>query len=166
MELLVFPKENHTFRDPKGSQVEAYVEVYVGAKLELILGPRLELCWEVFGGQVGAKTPPRCSKTRPRRAKTRQDAPKTRQDAPKTRKDAPRRLQDAPKTPQGRAKTRPRRAKTSQDARRCSQDASKTVFCSILMDLGSIFDGLYTLKRVLVSRCRLYKHIVKLMKTH
>ena len=55
MELLVFPKENHTFRDPKGSQVEAYVEVYVGAKLELILGPMLEPCWEVFGGQVGAK---------------------------------------------------------------------------------------------------------------
>ena len=52
MELLVFPKENHTFRDPKGSQVEAYVEVYVGAKLELILGPMLEPCWEVFGGQV------------------------------------------------------------------------------------------------------------------
>ena len=100
------------------------------------------------------------------RAKTRQDALMTRQDAPKTRQDAPRRFQDAPKTPQGRAKTRPRRAKTSQDARRCSQDASKTVFCSILMDLGSIFDGLYTLKRVLVSRCRLYKHIVKLMKTH
>ena len=49
MELLVFPKENHTFRDPKGSQVEAYVEVYVGAKLELILGPMLEPCWEVFG---------------------------------------------------------------------------------------------------------------------
>ena len=44
MELLVFPKENHTFRDPKGSQVEAYVEVYVGAKLELILGPMLEPC--------------------------------------------------------------------------------------------------------------------------
>ena len=55
MELLVFPVENHTFRDPKGSQVEAYVEVYVGAKLELILGPMLEPCWEVFGGQVGAK---------------------------------------------------------------------------------------------------------------
>ena len=55
MELLVFPKENLTFRDPKGSQVGAYVEVYVGAKLELILGPMLEPCWEVFGGQVGAK---------------------------------------------------------------------------------------------------------------
>ena len=51
MELLVSPKENHTFRDPKGSQVE----VYVGPKLELIFGPMMEPCWEVFGGQVGAK---------------------------------------------------------------------------------------------------------------
>ena len=47
--LLVFPMENHTFRDPKGSQVEAYVEVYVGAKLELVLGSMLDRFWEVTG---------------------------------------------------------------------------------------------------------------------
>ena len=58
MELLVFQKENHTFRDPKGSQVEAYVEVYVGAKLELILRSMLDRFWGVFGGQDGPKMAP------------------------------------------------------------------------------------------------------------
>ena len=56
--MVIFHWFFHYFRHPKGSQVEVYVEVYVGAKLEFVLGSMLELCWEVFGCQVGAKMAP------------------------------------------------------------------------------------------------------------
>ena len=58
IKTLIFHWFFHYFRNPKGSQVEVYVEVYVGAKLELVLGSMLDRFWEVFGGQDGPKMAP------------------------------------------------------------------------------------------------------------
>ena len=69
--MLIFHWFFHYFRYPKGSQVEVYVEVYVGAKLEFVLGStwiRFDIdLGSCLGSQNARKTTSKRSKMGPRR---------------------------------------------------------------------------------------------------